>query len=547
MSIPPGSARARLLQREGGVGPSVALVPCPSLTLVPVGRPRGGAVCSAAARAYHSAQTTLGPNSTSTVANQTRSDSNDQAEMPATVMNRPPATARTTLALNRRVPFAAGIVLAGALATAGTASPVLGAPTPTTQVNGATADCGSLATCYTAQQIESAYGIAPLLDQGVDGAGETVVLPELAEPAFPAPTSDIRADLAEFDKLFHLPSARLHSVTTLATSASPWLANGEEVLDTEMVHTVAPAATIVELMVNATSLDNAANAVAASAAALRLGSSLGGVISISAAGQTGGEHCDTRAEVVALHSALEVATARHVTVVAASGDIGAVGEPCEVVEGLTGGNFPPFKEANLPAADPLVLAAGGTSLTANHKNGAYIAESAWGLPFGDPGSQFQASGGGFSRVIARPSYQIGVPGIGAYRGVPDVAAMASPHTGMAVVTSTGGTSYTIEGHGGTSASAPLWAGLVALADQDAGHHLGFVNSAIYQIGRGPLYHKAFHDVTSGDNSVSFPPATITGYQAKAGWDPVTGWGSPDASVLVPLLARYVQPGQSTRL
>ena len=459
----------------------------------------------------------------------------------------PPAIARANVVLSRRVPFAAGVVLGGALVTATMASPVLGAPTPTTQVNGATADCGSLATCYTPQQIESAYGIAPLLDHGVDGAGETVVLPELAEPAFPVPTSDIQADLGEFDKLFHLPSARLRSVTTLAPSASPWLANGEEVLDTEMVHAAAPGATIVELMVRATSLDNAASAVAASVAALRLGSSLGGVISISAAGQTGGEHCDTSAEMAALHSALEVASARHVTVVAASGDIGAVGEPCEVVEGLTGGNFPPFKEVNLPAADPLVLAAGGTSLTANHNSGAYVAETAWGLPFGDPGSQFQASGGGFSRVIASPSYQEGVPGIGAYRGVPDVAAIASPHTGMAVVMSTGGTGYTIEGHGGTSASAPLWAGLIALADQYAGHHLGFVNSAIYQIGRGTLYHKAFHDVSSGDNSVSFPPETITGYQAKAGWDPVTGWGSPDASVLVPLLARYVQPADSNRL
>ena len=302
-----------------------------------------------------------------------------------------------------------------------------------------------MTTCYTPQQIESAYGITALLVHGIGGAGEAVVLPELAEPQFPLPTSDIRADLAQFDKLFHLPSAQLRSVTTLAPSASPWLANGEEVLDTEMVHAVAPAATIVELMVNATSLDNAASAVAASVAALRLGSSLGGVISISAAGQTGGEHCDTRAEVAALHSALELATARHVTVVAASGDIGAVGEPCKVVEGLTGGNFPPFKEVNLPAADPLVLAAGGTNLTANHKSGAYIAESAWGLPCGDPGSQFQASGGGFSRLITRPSYQEGVPGIGTYRGVPDVAAIACPNTGVAVVTSTGSGSYSDRG------------------------------------------------------------------------------------------------------
>ncbi len=380
-----------------------------------------------------------------------------------------------------------------------------------------------------------------MLARGIDGRGETVVLPELAEPQFPAPVTDIRQDMASFDKLFHLAPAHLRSVTTLAPSASPWLANGEEVLDTEMVHAVAPGATLVELMVSATSLNSASSAGAASVAAIRLGSSLGGVISISAAGQTGGEHCDTAAEVAALHSALEVATARNVTVVAASGDIGAVGEPCKVVEGLVGGNFAPFKEVNLPAADPLVLAAGGTSLSASHITGAYISESAWGLPFGDPGSQFQASGGGFSRVIAKPRYQDGVVGIGKYRAVPDVAATASPHTGMAVITSTGGGGYRVEGHGGTSSSAPLWAGLIALADQYAGHHLGFVNSAIYRIGTGALYHQAFHDVTSGDNSVSFPPKTITGYQAKAGWDPVTGWGSPDASVLVPLLALYGGP------
>jgi subtilase family serine protease len=457
-------------------------------------------------------------------------------------MVRQPSSTHKNVLTTRRVPFAAGIVLTGVLAagsmpsSAAAAQPP-GAQAPRPQGNGATADCASLATCFTPSDIRAAYGIAPLLARGIDGLGETVVLPELAEPQFPIPVTDIRADLADFDKLFHLPAAHLRSVTTLAPTASPWLANGEEVLDTEMVHTVAPAATIVELMVSASSLDSAPSAVAASVAAVRLGSSLGGVISISAAGQTGGEHCDTSSEVAALHSALEVATARHATVVAASGDIGAVGEPCEVVKGLIGGNFAPFKEVNLPAADPLVLAAGGTSLTANHKSGAYIAESAWGLPFGSPGSQFQASGGGFSRLIAKPSYQEGLPGIGAYRGVPDVAASASPHTGMAVITSTGGGGYTVEGHGGTSSSAPLWAGLIALADQYAGHHLGSVNSAIYKIGRGPTYHKAFHDVTSGDNSVSFPPKTITGYHAKAGWDPVTGWGSPDASALVPLLAR----------
>jgi subtilase family serine protease len=401
--------------------------------------------------------------------------------------------------------------------------------------------CDSVTTCYTPRQLEAAYGVLPLLEHGINGRGETVVLPELAEPQFPLPSSDIRRDLAQFDKLFHLPAARIRVVTTLAPSASPWLANGEEVLDTEMVHTIAPGAAITEVLVKATSLNNASSGVAASVAAVRLGTTLGGVISISAAGQTGGEHCDTRSQVAALHLALRNAARHHVTVLVASGDIGAVGEPCQLFKGLIGGRFSPIKEANLPASDPLVLAAGGTTLTASHKTGAYIGESAWSLPFGEPGSQFQASGGGRSRVFARPSYQSHISGLGAFRGVPDVAATAAPHTALAVITSTGGGKYTIEGHGGTSASAPLWAGLIALADQHARRHLGFVNAALYRIGRITRYRRAFHDVTAGANTVRFPPRTIRGYRAASGWDPVTGWGSPNARELIPLLARYAHP------
>jgi subtilase family serine protease len=405
----------------------------------------------------------------------------------------------------------------------------------------ATARAPSLtATAYTPHQLQAAYGILPLLKHGTDGRGETVVLPELAEPQFPLPTSDIRRDLAQFDKLFHLPAARVRIIKKLAPSASPWLANGEEVLDTEMVHAIAPGAAIVELLVKGTSLNNTTNAVAASVSALRLGASLGGVISISAAGQTGGEHCDTRAQVAALHATLRNAANHHVTVVAASGDIGAVGEPCRVIQGLTGGTFRPVKEANLPASDPLVLAAGGTTLTASHPTGDYISERAWGLPFGDPGSQFQGSGGGLSRIYPRPSYQKHVPGLGADRGVPDVAATAAPDS-LAVVTSSGRGKYTIEAHGGTSASAPLWAALIALADQHAGRHLGFINAALYRIAHSSRYHQAFHDVTAGNNTSRFPPKKISGYHARPGWDAVSGWGSPNGSVLVPLLARNVHP------
>jgi subtilase family serine protease len=304
------------------------------------------------------------------------------------------------------------------------------------------------------------------------------------------------------------------------------------------LHALAPEATLVILLVPSTSLNNTKNAVSAAVASLRLGSTKGGVMSFSAAGQIGGEHCVSRAQAGSVNAALRTAASRHVTVVAASGDIGAVAEPCDVYGALAGGaRFTPVKEVNLLASDPLVLGAGGTRLTASHTTGDWQGETAWGLPYGIPGSAFQASGGGFSRLFPRPGYQAGVPAIGAKRGVPDVSADASGHTGMAFVLSDGGKTV-IRNSGGTSASAPIWAALIALADQYAGRHLGFVNPAIYQIGRGPHYHRAFHDVTIGTNTVHFPHNTITGYRAVPGWDPVTGWGSPNAQVLIPLLARY---------
>jgi subtilase family serine protease len=221
-------------------------------------------------------------------------------------------------------------------------------------------------------------------------------------------------------------------------------------------------------------------------------------------------------------------------VVGSSGDFGAAGKRCPGA----GAAFTPVKEVSLFASDPLVLAVGGTSLDANRATGAYISETAWNTPPGPPGTHSDASGGGFSHLFPRPAYQDGVPGIGAARGVPDVAADAAAQTGMTLAVSGGTGKYGFYPASGTSAAAPLWAALIALADQYAGRPLGFVNPAIYRIGRSASYHQAFHDITTGNNTVTFSPETITGYQASPGWDPVTGWGSPNAQVLIPLLARY---------
>jgi len=409
------------------------------------------------------------------------------------------------------------------------------APATASPAGAAAADCAGSQPCYTPRQFRAAYGIQPLLDRGIDGRGVTVALPEEAEsgPARPQPVTgllqsatDIRQDLADFDSRFGLPPARIQVITALAgPSASPWLAVVEEVEDTELVHAVAPDATIREILVGTAQVSTPAKFAPTFAAYVRVAVRSGEVMSQSGIGQdfNVGEGSWTSAELATMNSALKYAEARHVTVVVASGYDGAIGN----------GSSRPVREVSLPASDPLALAAGGTSLTANPVSGAYISETVWS----NPGSQPSASGGGFSRSFARPAYQDGVPGIGATRGVPDVAADASGTTGMALAFSAPGGGYELIGAGGTSAAAPFWAGLIALADQEAGHPLGFVNPAIYRIARGPMYHKAFHDITTGNNTVVLNGVTITGYQAGPGWDPVTGWGTPDAQVLIPLLAR----------
>jgi subtilase family serine protease len=109
----------------------------------------------------------------------------------------------------------------GAACGTGAATHAGSGPSASHQQPGSTAGCNSVATCYGPQQIEAAYGIVPLLHRLIDGRGQTVVLSELAEPEFPLPTSDIRQDLVQFDKLFGLPAAKLQVNASLAPSASP--------------------------------------------------------------------------------------------------------------------------------------------------------------------------------------------------------------------------------------------------------------------------------------------------------------------------------------
>jgi subtilase family serine protease len=388
---------------------------------------------------------------------------------------------------------------AGGTDTAAAAGPLMCGP------------AGYFIQCYSPAQYRVAYGVAPLLRRGIDGRGETVVMPELANAPGPNYT-DIRQDLSAFDRKFGLPAAKLKVTTTLAGASAPYVAGTEEVEDTEMVHAIAPGATLDVVLVPDNARASTADFTAALTGLVRVAIAQGAaVISISA---SYGERFFSPAQVASIHAALQRAADRHVTVVASSGDTGAISD-----------NGPP-KQVSLPASDPLVLSVGGTTLDVGFRTGAYHGEMAWN-------QDTDVSAGGFSSLFRTPSYQDGVPGIGDMRGVPDVAANADSTSAMAL-TFTGGVLIPAQG---TSAATPLWAAVIALADQEAGQHLGFVDPAIYRIALSGAYHRAFHDVVTGDNSVMWPTGVFVGYQARPGWDPVTGWGSPDAQVLVPLLAR----------
>jgi len=444
--------------------------------------------------------------------------------------------------------------------TGGSGHPAPATPRATAPALSAATDCFvAPAACYTPSQFRVAYGIQPLLDSGIDGRGETITDLETAvslnappgstiiqagptstatthvtvagPPGQPPAITDIRQDLARFDSLFRLPAARIQVVTSLAGSASRWQAASGEVGDLEELHMAAPAVTLRVVLMPAAIQTSAKAATAGLLAGLRLAVSDTDVVSIS---WDLGEHFFTKAQAAELNSILQGAAADHVTVVASTGDNGSFSDMQAFASTATAPGTP-VKEVSLPASDPFVLAVGGTTLTANPATGAYISETAWNTSasFSQPGS---ASGGGFSHRYARPAYQDGVPGIGAMRGVPDVAADADAAEGAPIVYAGGSTPW-ITPASGTEAAAPLWAGLIALADQDAHHDLGFVNPAIYRIARGSSYHQAFHDITTGNNIMTMPyPIGTVGYQAAPGWDPATGWGSPDAQVLVPLLA-----------
>jgi subtilase family serine protease len=182
-----------------------------------------------------------------------------------------------------------------------------------------------------------------------------------------------------------------------------------------------------------------------------------------------------------------------------------------------------------PVDYPYTIVVGGTTLTTT-AGGAWSSEKVWNFNNGT------GTGGGISSTYAIPSWQQTVNmsangGSTTWRNIPDVACVAS---GFYVIYNNGATTT---GGWGTSFAAPLWAGFAALANEQAASNglplLGFLNPLIYQIGQSSFYNSAFHDITAGNNTNSYSP---TNFFATAGYDLCTGWGTPNGTNLVNLLA-----------
>jgi subtilase family serine protease len=388
---------------------------------------------------------------------------------------------------------------------------------------------GAPVACYVPSQILTAYNIQPLLDQGFTGTGKTIVIVD----AFSPPT--IEKDLDVFNRVFGLPAMNAGGPTFTIVKPDgvpPFDPNdpdqvgwsGEISLDVEWAHAIAPGANIVLVLAKS---DEDADMLSATKYAVD--HRLGDVIS-----QSFGENesCLDPSLAKQQHQVFVEATLKNITLLASSGDDGAAQLTCD------GNSF--VQAVSSPADDPLVVAVGGTHLSAA-LDGTYQGETVWNDEFG-------ASGGGYSVLFNKPFYQLAAVR-GKKRGVPDVAYNGDVNGGVLTAWSQGDPSQVGEIFifGGTSAGSPQWAGLVALADQRAGFDLGFISQGLYGMQLIPSVRSAsFHDVTSGNNSVSLSdangnPVNIAGYSAGIGWDATTGLGSPNGITFVDNLIRFTSP------
>jgi subtilase family serine protease len=398
--------------------------------------------------------------------------------------------------------------------------------------------------CYQGPQLQVAYNLGPLFRRGITGAGETIVIVD----SYGSPT--IRHDLAIYDAQYGLPAPPSFTIIQPAGPVPPYKKNsdfegwaGETTLDVEASHTMAPGANIllVETPVSETEgvtgfpqIVRAENYV--------IDHNLGDVISQSFGATE--ETFPNAASVMALRSAYLNAAAHHVTVLAATGDSGVTDV------GLDQVTFYTHRVVSWPPSDPLVTAVGGTQLHLDAAGNRTSPDTVWNdtynhaqneLGFGDAGPNPDASNGGVSVIFARPWYQNGVASVvGNARGVPDITMSAACNGAIQNYQSFPGAPAGWYLSCGTSEATPLFAGIVALADQVAGHRLGLINPALYAMKARNA--PGLVPVTSGNNTVTFTQGghtyTIVGYQARRGYNLASGLGTVNAAWFVPALAAY---------
>ncbi|WP_206107673.1 hypothetical protein [Paludisphaera rhizosphaerae] len=373
----------------------------------------------------------------------------------------------------------------------------------TTAISTAVTNPTPSSSAVTPSQLISAYGFST---SSTTGAGTTIAI----VGAYNNPT--IQNDLAVFSSYYHLAAASLTvvnqygSTTNLPQTDAGW--SLETAMDVEWAHAVAPGAKIVLVEANSSSVTDLMTAV-------QTASKLANVVSMS----WGGSEWASQT----IYDTASYFANSSVTFVAASGDDG----------GAYG--------AEWPASSPYVVSVGGTTLSSSGT------ETAWSAS-GSYWSGYSGSTGGVSRYESLPTYQVSALGSSAATGriVPDVAADANPTTGVAIYTTVSGLGQTGWFKvGGTSAGAPVWAGLIADADAarfavgktalSSSQTLTLLYSQYgTSTSRSAYYTSYFTDITSGANYAG---------SAKSGYDIVTGLGSPKASAIWSAAAAYA--GAST--
>jgi subtilase family serine protease len=433
--------------------------------------------------------------------------------------------------------------------------------------------------CFNPDAMHHSYNYASLLALGNEGQGKTIALVD----SFGSDT--IRNDLGVFDTAFNLPHM---CGETPAVSCSPGTPrfdilevqgspppvppppnNGtglenhnlwalEVSLDVEWAHATAPLANILLVTTpTAETLGVQGFQQFMNAEQYVIDNHLADVISQSFGAGEGSFH-NGFAALDNLRHAFISAQANNITVLASTGDGGTTNTLKEPVKNPA---VIPYPSVGWPASDPLVTAVGGTYLCTNANTGTSVDSVSPPVNCqSNPGQRevgWIASGGGYSILFSRPSFQNVLPAgstfvgssVGApppntnMRGIPDIAYQASARTGVLVYMTLGATKTSGPGCGGanpcsigwyvvggTSSGSPQWAGLIAIADQMAGRDLGYINPALYQIASNPAkYASDFFDVTVGNNQTT----SIPGYSASPGWDAVTGLGSPNVANLLP--------------